>query len=136
MPNRWLVKTEPGTYSFEDLRREGRTTWDGVRNALAQRHLRAMRRGDPVLVYHTAGERAVVGLARVARGPYPDPGAGGTGAVAVDLAAGRPLAAPVPLARIKAEPALADLALLRISRLSVMPVSDRQWQRLLDLAGA
>lgn len=135
MPNRWLVKTEPATYSFDDLRREGRTSWDGVRNALAQIHLRAMRRGDAVLVYHTGREKAVVGLARVARAPYPDPGAGDPAVVAVDLEAVRPLARPVPLARLKAEPTLAGLDLLRISRLSVMPVAAAHWRPILALAG-
>lgn len=135
MPNRWLVKTEPATYSYDDLRRERRTTWDGVRNALARIHLRAMRRGDEVLVYHTGKEKAVVGLARVARAPRPDAGAEDAALVAVDLAAVRPLAAAVPLGRLRSDPRLADLELLRNSRLSVMPVGEAHWRRILELAG-
>lgn len=133
MPNRWLLKTEPTTYSFDDLTRDGRTMWDGVRNALAQQHLRAMRKGDEVLVYHSGRDKAVIGLARVTRAPFPDPGAGGSPMVAVELAAGRRLEQPVPLAAIKADPAFEGFALVRISRLSVMPVSAAEWTRVLAL---
>lgn len=133
MPNRWLLKTEPTTYSFDDLTRDRRTTWDGVRNALAQQHLRSMRKGDEVLIYHSGRDKAVLGLARVARAPFPDPGAEDPAIVAVELSAGRRLARPVTLARIKADPAFTDFALVRISRLSVMPVPAAQWRRLLAL---
>ncbi|HUG28060.1 MAG TPA: EVE domain-containing protein [Gemmatimonadales bacterium] len=133
MPNRWLVKTEPTTYSFDDLARERRTTWDGVRNALAQQHLRAMRKGDEVLVYHSGRDKAVIGLARVTRAPFPDPAAGDSAMVAVDLAAGHRLKQPVSLAAIRADPAFAGFALVRISRLSVMPVSAAEWKHLLAL---
>ncbi len=133
MPNRWLVKTEPTTYSFDDLTRERSTTWDGVRNALAQQHLRAMRKGDEVLVYHSGRDKAVIGRARVTRAPFPDPGASASSMVAVELAAGHRLKQPVPLAAIKAEPAFDGIALVRISRLSVMPVSAAEWKRILAL---
>lgn len=136
MPSRWLVKTEPATYSLDDLRRERRTTWDGVRNALARQHLRAMRRGDEVLVYHTGPEKAVTGIARVARGPRPDGEGADPAQVVVDLAFVRALPAPVPLAAIKADRTLAGLDLVRHSRLSVMPVGPAQWRRILELAGA
>lgn len=133
MPNRWLLKTEPTTYSFDDLTRDGRTTWDGVRNALAQQHLRAMRSGDEVLVYHSGKDKAVIGLAKVSRAPFPDPGAGDPKLVAIGLAAGHRLARPVTLAEIKRDPVFAAFALRRISRLSVMPVSAAEWTRLLAL---
>lgn len=126
----WLVKTEPSTYAFADLVREGRTAWTGVRNALAQQHLRAMRVGDDVLVYHTGSAKAVVGLARVARDPYPDPTAPGTSQVCVDLAPVEPLERPRPLATLKADADLAGFDLLRLPRLSVMPVPAAVWTRL------
>lgn len=133
MPNRWLLKTEPSTYSFEDLTRDRQATWDGVRNALAQQHLRAMRAGDEVLVYHSGRDRAVIGLARVSRSPFADPGAGNPNLVAIGLTAGRRLARPVTLAAIKADPAFAAFPLVRFSRLSVMPVSAAEWQRLVAM---
>src|SRR5512136_2631983 len=116
MPS-WLVKTEPSTYSFDDLRRDRKTRWDGVSNAQAQASLRAMRVGDGVVVYHS-GEKAAVGLARVSRGPHPDPGDPGGKRVAVDLTAGTPLAVPVTLEALRAEKAFAGSPLLRQGRLS------------------
>ncbi len=135
MPAHWLVKTEPSTYAFADLVRDGRTTWDGVANALALIHLRAMGRGDLVLVYHSGGEKAVVGLACVAVGPRPDPKAADERLVVVDLEPVASARTPVPLAAIKAEPRCRDLALVRQSRLSVMPVADAPWAFLLAAAG-
>jgi predicted RNA-binding protein with PUA-like domain len=134
MAQRWLLKTEPSTYSFDQLEREGRTTWDGVRNPTALGHLRAIRTGDEILIYHTGAEKAVVGVAKALTGAYPDPTAGDPRLAVVDLAPVRRLHAPVPLARIKADAAFADFALVRISRLSVMPVSAPQWKRLLALS--
>lgn len=136
MPSRWILKSEPTTYSFADLRRDRKTTWDGVRNAAALIHLRAMRRGDEVLVYHSGAEKAVVGLARVASDPYPDPVLDDPRYVVVDLVPGPPLPRPVPLAALRAEPLFADLGLVRISRLSVMPVAAAQWRRILGLGGS
>ncbi len=98
----WLVKTEPSTYAFDDLRRDRKTRWDGVSNALAQAHLRAMRKGDEVVVYHS-GEKAAVGWARVVRDPYPDPGDPAGKRVAVDLAAGEALGVPVALEVLRGE---------------------------------
>ena len=135
MSGRWIVKTEPSSYSWAELEREGRTAWDGVKNAQALIHLRAMREGDPVLVYHSGDEKALVGLARVARGPYPDPKLDDPRLVVVDLAAERALTRPVTLAAIKASGKFAELALVRQGRLSVMPVSAAEWKRLLSLAG-
>ena len=134
MAKRWLVKTEPSTYAYADLAREGRTAWTGVKNTTAQLHLRAMRLGDEVLVYHTGDEKAVVGTAHVAKAPYPDPTAAGTKLVCVDLVPLAPLPAHLPLARIKTDPVFAGWDLLRISRLSVMPVPDPIWARVLTLS--
>lgn len=132
---RWLVKSEPSTYSFADLLRDERTTWDGVSNALALIHLRAMSKGDPVLVYHSGAEKAVVGLARVAVGPRPDPKLSDPKLVVIDLEAVAPVRTPVPLAVVKAEPACHELGLVRMSRLSVMPVDERAWAFLVKAAG-
>ncbi len=130
---RWIFKTEPSDYSFPDLVREGRTAWTGVRSPAAQLHLRAVHQGDEVLIYHTGDERALVGLARVAKAPFPDPTQPGSRAVAVELVPVRALAQPVPLSTIKADTAFKDLGLVRIGRLSVMPVTDAQWGKLLKL---
>ncbi len=135
MPTYWLLKTEPSTYSFDDLLREQRTTWDGVRNNLALSHLRAMKPGDRALIYHTGAEKAVVGIARVASRPYPDPGRDDPKLVVVDLEPEARLARPVPLAAIKADPCFADFPLVRMGRLSVMPVTGEQWTRILGMAG-
>jgi predicted RNA-binding protein with PUA-like domain len=132
---RWLLKTEPGTYSYDDLARDGRTTWDGVSNPTALSHLRAMKKGDEVLVYHTGAEKAVVGTAAVASEPYRDPKSSDDRLVVVDLTVGRKLDTPVTLAQIKADTAFAAWELVRISRLSVMPVPDAVWKRLQALAG-
>ena len=134
MPSHWILKTEPSTYSFEDLRRDGRTRWDGISNAVALKHLRSMRRGDRALVYHTGDEKRMVGLATVASEPYPDP-SGEQGATVVDLEAGSPRAPPVTPAEVKADAAFADLAMVRQGRLSVVPVPEGMWKRLLEMAG-
>ena len=126
----WLVKEEPAHYGFDDLVRDGRTTWSGVRNPLAQKHLRAMQPGDRVLYYHTGGEKAVVGTATVASAPAPDPADPAGRRVAVEIEAGRRLPRPVTLAEIKAQPFFADFPLVRMPRLSVMPVTDAQWERI------
>jgi predicted RNA-binding protein with PUA-like domain len=132
----WLVKSEPETYSYADLERDGRTVWDGVRNNAAALHLKAMREGDEVLVYHSGDAKAVVGIAKVVRESFPDPGDAAGRFVAVELAAVRALKQPVTLAQLKAEPALASLVILRQSRLSVAPVSDEDWRTILQMAGA
>ena len=135
MAGHWILKTEPSAYSFSRLRSEGRAVWDGVTNPLALKHLREMAVGDDVLIYHTGDEKAAVGLARVVRAAYPDPKAGDPRLVVVDVEAGRPLPKPVPLAAVKADPAFADLALVRMGRLSVVPVPAAQWKRLLVMGG-
>lgn len=129
----WLLKSDPDTYGFADLERDRRTTWDGVSNPQALIYLRQMARGDTVLLYHSGAEKAVIGHATVTRGPYPDPRRKDPKLVVVDLAAGPRLPRAVPLATIKADRAFAELALVRQSRLSVMPVRTAQWTRLLAL---
>lgn len=119
----WLVKQEPGAYPFSRLVEERRTVWDGVRNAQARLHLLAMAVGDVVLYYHSGDEKAVVGIARVSKSAFPDPGADDPRWVAVELEAVKPLAEAVSLAAIKSEPKLAATGLVRQSRLSVMPLT-------------
>lgn len=133
--NRWLVKSDPDEYSAADLERDGLTAWTGVKNATALIHLRAMKAGDPVLLYHTGDAKAVVAAATVAAGPRPEPDDPTGKLVVVDLAFDRWLKAPVPLAAIKADPAFKDFALVRIGRLSVMPVTEAEWKRLASLGG-
>lgn len=135
MPNHWLLKTEPGTYSFADLARDKRTTWDGVSNPVALKNLRAMKKGDEAFVYHTGDEKSVVGVARIASDPYPDPKQNDDRLVVVDLVPARAVPRPVSLATIKADKRFAGFALVRISRLSVMPVLPAQWKVILALAG-
>jgi predicted RNA-binding protein with PUA-like domain len=130
----WLVKEEPDSYSFDRLVKDGGTTWSGVRNPLAQKHLRSMRPGDRVFYYHTGSQRAIVGVARVESGPEPDPGDTTGRRVAVAIAPVKALPQPVPLAALKAEPLFAAHPLVRIGRLSVMPVSDREWKAVERLA--
>ena len=128
----WLMKSEPGTYSWDDLVRDGGTVWDGVRNNAARLHLRAMKPGDEAFFYHSGDQRAVVGIMRIAGAGKPD---GDDGAwVKVPVEPLRPLPRPVTLAEIKAEPALAKIELIRQSRLSVAPVRDAEWAKLLEMA--
>ena len=129
---RWLIKSEPESYSWEDLVRDGRTEWDGVRNNAARLHLRAMKPGDEAFFYRSVAEPAVVGIVRISRGPAPDPKDPAWVSVAVEPV--RALAKPVTWKAIKAEPALAAMELLRQSRLSVAPVKDADWKRILDMA--
>jgi predicted RNA-binding protein with PUA-like domain len=131
----WLLKTEPGTYGYDDLEREKRATWDGVSNPVALKNLRAMKEGDAVLVYHTGNEKAVVGTALVVREAYPDPKSKDPRLVVVDLTPAGRLARPVTLAEIKALPAFAESPLLRQGRLSVVPLTKTQWNALTKMAG-
>jgi predicted RNA-binding protein with PUA-like domain len=131
MTAHWLVKSEPDTYSFDDLQRDGRTVWDGVRNNAAALHLKAMRAGDEVLFYHSGEGKAVVGVAKVTREAFPDTSDPAGRFVAVELAAARALATSVTLTQMKADPALADMVMLRQGRLSVSPVSDKEWAAIL-----
>lgn len=131
--NHWLVKSEPSCYSWSDLNRDGATAWTGVRNYQARNHLRAMRRGDAVLYYHSITEKAVVGLAEVTRPAYPDPTAKDGDWTCVDIRPEQSFSTPVTLETIKAAPSLKNLALLRQSRLSVMPVSEAEFRLIMKL---
>jgi predicted RNA-binding protein with PUA-like domain len=136
MPQHWILKTEPTDYSWDDLTADGSAVWDGVRNNLALKHLRTMRPGDRVLIYHTGKVKAVIGEAKVTSEPYPDPNGSDDRLAVVDLAPVRPLSRPVPLADIKADQALADLALVRMGRLSVVPATPEQWKHLVRMGQA
>lgn len=134
MPKRhWLVKQEPEDYSWSDFETEGRTAWTGVRNFQARKNLREMSVGDQVLFYHSGKERAVVGEAEIVRAAYPDPTAADDDWSCVDLAPRRSFAKPVPLATIKADPALSSIALVRQSRLSVMPLAPAEFRKICSL---
>jgi predicted RNA-binding protein with PUA-like domain len=133
MPNYWILKTEPSAYSFDQLVAEGQTTWDGVSNPVALKNIRSMARGDRAMIYHTGDEKAIVGLATIVSDPRPDPKDGKL--VVVDLKAGDRVVTPVTLAVIKADPAFADLALVRQGRLSVVPVPPALWKKLLGMTG-
>ena len=128
----WLMKSEPGTYSWADLERDGATEWDGVRNAAARLHLKAMRAGDEAFFYHSGEERAVVGMMRVTREAAPDPKDPAWVSVRVEPA--RALARPVTLKQIKADPRLAKMELVRQSRLSVSPVREEEWAAVLEMS--
>ena len=136
MAQKWLFKSDPETYSLSDLELEGKTVWDGVTNNLALKHLRSVRKGDSVLIYHTGDERAILGIAEVLRDAYPDPKRKDSRLVVVDIKAVKRLRRPVSLDVIKNQASLKDFALVRLPRLSVMPVSESQWTELLALAKA
>ncbi|AFY69445.1 Uncharacterized protein family UPF0310 [Thalassoporum mexicanum PCC 7367] len=131
----WLIKTEPNDYSFADLEKEGQTIWDGVGNNLALKHMRNMAIGDLALFYHTGKERRIVGVAEVVSEPYVDPKLDDPKRTVVDVKLGRTLPKPVTLQQIKQDrDFFADFDLVRISRLSVMPVSEEYWQRIMEMA--
>ena len=126
----WLVKEEPENYAYSQLEKDGKTVWAGVRNPLAQKHLRSIHKGDRIFYYHTGKEKAVVGIARAKSDAYPDPAISSGALYVVDIVPEKPLDNPVTLAAIKAEKAFATFALVRMSRLSVMPVTDEEWTRI------
>jgi len=126
----WLVKEEPEHYGYDQLENDRKTVWAGVRNPLAQKHLRSIRKGDRIFYYHTGKEKAVVAEARAGSDAYPDPDDSSGKLYVVDVVAGKKLPRPVTLAEIKADHAFATFPLVRISRLSVMPVSDAEWSRI------
>jgi predicted RNA-binding protein with PUA-like domain len=131
---KWLFKEEPANYSFDALMKDKKTVWSGVKNPLAQKHLRAVKKGDAIFYYHTGNEKSVVGIARAMGDAYADPNDTSGKVHIVDVAPVKQLARPVTLAEIKADPAFKDFALVRISRLSVMPVSAAEWRRIETLA--
>ncbi len=130
----WLLKTEPGDYSFDDLERDRTTHWDGVTSNMAQMNMRAMQVGDTVVVYHSQSDKAAIGLGEVVRAPYPDPTDPAGKRVWVDIGAGRRLDRPVTLAEMKAAPVFASSLLVRQSRLSVVPLDDDQLAEIERLA--
>ena len=127
----WLLKTEPGCYSWDDLVRDKKTVWEGVNNALALKNIRSMKKGDSALIYHTGGERAAIGVAEIISAPYSD----AEESAVVDIKPKKKLARPVGLDEFKADPAFAGWILLRIGRLSVVPVPPEMWKRIEELAG-
>jgi predicted RNA-binding protein with PUA-like domain len=131
----WLVKSEPDAFSWEQQVANGVEPWTGVRNHMAKNNLKAMRKGDRAFFYHSNIGKEIVGIVEVAREAYPDPTAESGDWVCVDMRAVRPVARPVTLAALKADPQFADFPLIRMSRLSVMPVSDDHWKLILALAG-
>ena len=133
--NYWLVKSEPSVYSWDQLVSDKKTVWSGVRNYAARIHLRAMKTGDEVLYYHSNEGMAIVGIAKVARECYQDPTTEDSRWVAVDIKAFKKLKHPVTLSQIKAEKGLQNMALVRIGRLSVQPVTEKEWKVILELSG-
>ena len=129
----WLVKQEPEAYSWDDFVREGKTYWDGVRNYQARNNLRAMKQGDLVFFYHSVSDKEIVGVAKVTREHYPDPTAKVGDWSVVDLAPVKPMKQPVSLAQIKADKSLENIALIKQSRLSVMPIAEAEFRRILEL---
>ena len=131
--NYWLVKSEPSEYSYDDLVKDGSTYWDGVRNYAARNNLKSMKVGDKVLFYHSVNEKAVVGISKVVKEHYQDPTTDDERWVVVDLTAENKLENPVTLGQIKAEPSLSEIALVRQSRLSVMPLDEAAYNRIVDM---
>jgi predicted RNA-binding protein with PUA-like domain len=130
--NGWLFKEEPTSYSYDALVKDRKATWSGVKNPLAQKHLRGVRKGDRIFYYHTGNEKAVVGIARALTDAYPDPADKTGKASVVDVAPEKKLDRPVTLAEIKADRRFATFPLTRLPRLSVMPVTDEEWERILE----
>ena len=133
--NYWLVKSEPSTYGWEHFVRDKKTTWDGVRNYAARTHLRSMKKGDEVFFYHSNEGMEIVGIAKVDKEAYQDPTTEDTNWVAVDLKPYKKLKKPVSLSQVKADEHLKDMALVRIGRLSVQPVTEKEWKLIMELAG-
>ena len=130
----WLVKSEPSTYSFDHLIKDKQTTWDGVRNYAARNHLKSMKKGDEVLFYHSNEGLEIVGIAKVSKESYQDPSTDESWVV-VDLKPHKRLKKPVPLTQIKTDKRLTEMALVRLGRLSVQPVTDAEWKVIMELAG-
>ena len=132
--NRWLFKTDPETYSWKDLSSKKSERWDGVSNNLALKHLRSIQKNDEILIYHTGDDKSVVGIAKAVSNPYPDPAEKNSKLTVIDITPVRFLIKPVPLSEIKAVPKLKSWELVRLGRLSVMPVSEIQWKEVLHLS--
>jgi predicted RNA-binding protein with PUA-like domain len=133
--NHWILKTEPSTYSFDDLLKDKKATWDGVKNPQALANIRSMKIGDPVMIYHTGEEKRIVGLAEIVSEPYADPKLKDPRMAVVDLVTKKKLSKEVSLAEIKVNPKFKDLKLVRQSRLSVIPVPEPMWKDIMKMAG-
>jgi predicted RNA-binding protein with PUA-like domain len=134
MPQHWLLKTEPDSYSYANLEKDGKAVWDGVANNAALKHMRSMAKGDEVFIYHTGDEKQIVGIAQVTSGAYPDPKLTDSKMMVIDLKPKRKVKRPVTLAEVKADSRFAGFALVREPRLSIMPVSEEQWEMLMEMA--
>jgi predicted RNA-binding protein with PUA-like domain len=134
MPGYWLLKSEPTVYSFDDLVKEKKTVWDGVSSNAALKHMRSMKKGDRAFFYHSGDEKAVVGLVEIVKAAYPDPKLKDERMVVIEVSAKERLKKPVTLERIKSDKAFASFALVRISRLSVMPVDAKLWEKILNMS--
>lgn len=133
MAQQWLFKTEPSQYSFTDLEKEKKAVWDGVSNSLALKHLRAIRMGDEILIYHSGDEKAIVGMAQAISDPYPDPKEKDDKLVVINITPKKRLSRPLTLSEIKTAEELKDFDLVRLPRLSVMPVAEGFWRKLQDM---
>jgi predicted RNA-binding protein with PUA-like domain len=133
MSRQWLFKTEPSEYSYDDLERETKAVWDGVTNSLALKHLREVRMGDEILIYHSVDEKAIIGLAQAVSDPYPNPREDDDKLIVINLKPKRRLVRPLTLSEIKVIEEFKEFDLLRLPRLSVMPIPDNYWDRLQDL---
>ena len=134
MANRWLFKTEPSAYSFQQLEKDKQTVWDGVKNNLALKNLSGIKKGDWILIYHTGDEKAAVGVARALSGSYADPEKKDPKLLVIDIEAVKPLLRPVMLSEMRSNSKLAGFVLLRLPRLSIMPVTDEQWKMIEEMA--
>jgi len=134
MANRWLFKTEPSAYSFQQLEKDKQTVWDGVKNNLALKNLSGIKKGDWILIYHTGDEKAAVGVARALSGSYADPEKKDPKLLVIDIEAVKPLLRPVMLSEMRSNSKLAGFVLLRLPRLSIMPVTDEQWKTIEEMA--
>jgi len=134
MATHWLFKTEPSVYSFQQLQKDKKTMWDGVANNLALKNLKDIKKGEEIFIYHTGDEKQAVGIAKALGGAYPDPGKGEAKLLVVDIEAVKPLPKPVTLAQVKAHPKLKNFDLVRNSRLSIMKVTDEQWEIMEGMA--
>ncbi len=132
--NKYLLKTEPSVFSFDDLMKEKKSVWDGVSNNLALKHIRSMSKGDLAFIYHTGEEKQIVGIAKIVSAPYPDPKLKDPKLVVVEIQAMQKLKNPVALSAIKAQKKFANFPLVKIGRLSVMPVSDDEWESIVSLS--
>ena len=133
--NYWLLKSDPDDYSYDDLAKDGKAVWDGVSNNFALQHLRKIKKGDLLLIYHTGDEKAIVGLAVAASNPYPDPNGDNEKLTVIDIKAKKRVKRALTLSEIKQLPEFTDFPLVRLPRLSVMPVSEHEYKRIIELIG-